>query len=41
MARRRKADALAVETAIEKAVRSTVNHSWGKKPVCHVQVVLV
>jgi ribonuclease J len=30
-----------VETAIEKAVRSTVNNSWGKKPVCHVQVVLI
>jgi ribonuclease J len=30
-----------VETAIEKAVRSAVNHSWGKKPVCHVQVVMI
>jgi ribonuclease J len=30
-----------VETAIEKAVRSTVNGSWGKKPVCHVQVVVI
>jgi ribonuclease J len=30
-----------VESAIEKAVRSTVNNAWGKKPTCHVQVVLV
>ena len=30
-----------VETAIERAIRSTVNQSWGKKPLCHVQVVIV
>ena len=30
-----------VETAIEKAVRSAVNERWGKKPVCHVQIVMV
>jgi ribonuclease J len=35
--RRRDPDTLA--NAIEKAVRSTVNQAWGKKPVVHVLVV--
>ena len=30
-----------VETAIERAIRSSVNQSWGKKPLCHIQVVIV
>lgn len=30
-----------VETALERAVRGAVNQHWGKKPVCHVQIVLV
>lgn len=29
----------AVETAVERAVRGTVNAVWGKKPVCHVLVI--
>jgi ribonuclease J len=31
----------AVETAVERAVRSAVNAVWGKKPVCHVIVLVV
>ena len=30
-----------VETALEKAVRSAVDDEWGKKPICHVQIVVV
>jgi ribonuclease J len=30
-----------VEQALERAVRSTVNSAWGKKPLCHVQVVVI
>lgn len=30
-----------VETAVERGVRGLVNEAWGKKPVCHVNVVLV
>ena len=31
----------AVETAVTRAIRSTVNNLWGKKPACHVLVVEV
>ncbi|CAM5767490.1 RNase J family beta-CASP ribonuclease [Labrys miyagiensis] len=31
----------AVELAVERAVRSAVNAVWGKKPVCHVIVLVV
>ena len=31
----------AVEVAVERAVRSAVNAVWGKKPVCHVIVLVV
>ncbi|WP_448952567.1 ribonuclease J [Labrys neptuniae] len=31
----------AVELAVERAVRSAVNGVWGKKPVCHVIVLVV
>ena len=34
-------DPEAVETAVERAVRATVNEVWGKKPACHVLVVEV
>lgn len=37
--KRRDPDAL--ETAIERAVRNSVNQVWGKKPVCHVIVLEV
>ena len=30
-----------VESAVERAIRSMVNQQWGKKPHCHVQVVIV
>jgi ribonuclease J len=38
-AKRRDPDS--VETAIERGVRGLVNEAWGKKPTCHVNVVLV
>jgi ribonuclease J len=38
-ARRRDPDA--VEESIARAIRSTVNNVWGKKPACHVLVVEV
>jgi ribonuclease J len=31
----------AVETAVERGVRAAVNAVWGKKPVCHVIVLVV
>jgi ribonuclease J len=34
-------DPEAVETAVERAVRGTVNEVWGKKPSCHVLVIEV
>ena len=39
--RAKRRDADLVETAIERAIRSSVNQSWGKKPLCHIQVVIV
>jgi ribonuclease J len=37
--RGKRRDPDAVSTAIERAVRNTVNAAWGKKPVVHVLVV--
>ena len=37
----KKRDPDLVETAIERAVRSAVDDEWGKKPICHVQIVVV
>ncbi|MEY4092074.1 MAG: hypothetical protein RLZZ496_1256 [Pseudomonadota bacterium] len=37
----KKRDPDLVETAIEKAVRSAVDDEWGKKPLCHVQIVVI
>jgi ribonuclease J len=34
-------DPEAVENAVERAVRGTVNEVWGKKPACHVLVIEV
>ena len=39
--RQRRRDADTVSTAIERAVRSAVNHAWGKRPAVHVLVVEV
>ena len=39
--RGKRRDADAVSTAIERAVRNTVNTAWGKKPAVHVLVVEV
>lgn len=38
-ARRRDADAVA--ESLTRAVRSSVNQAWGKKPLCHVLVITV
>jgi ribonuclease J len=34
-------DTEAVEKAVERAVRGTVNEVWGKKPACHILVIEV
>src|SRR5207249_2216569 len=39
--RAKRRDPDVVEIAIERGVRSTVNGVWGKKPVCHVIVLVV
>lgn len=38
-ARRRDPDTVA--SAVERAVRAEVRHAWGKKPTCHVHVIVV
>jgi len=37
----RRRDSDAVEQAVERAIRSTVQNIWGKKPACHVLVIEV
>jgi ribonuclease J len=39
--RARRRDPEAVEQAVVRAIRSTVQGAWGKKPACHVLVVEV
>ncbi|WP_406858067.1 ribonuclease J [Alsobacter sp. KACC 23698] len=39
--KQRRRDADLVENAIERAVRAAVGEAWGKKPTCHVHVVMV
>jgi ribonuclease J len=39
MARRRDVDS--VSESLRRSVRSKVNEAWGKKPVCHVHVLLI
>jgi ribonuclease J len=41
LSKARRRDPEAVETAVERAVRNTVNQVWGKKPACHILVVEV
>jgi ribonuclease J len=41
MPRARRRDAQAIEQAVVRAIRGTVNQAWGKKPACHVLVVEV
>ena len=41
LARPRRRDPDLVETAVERGVRAAVNAVWGKKPVCHVIVLVV
>ncbi len=37
----RRRDPAALEQAIERSVRGSVNNVWGKKPVCHVLILQV
>jgi ribonuclease J len=39
MPRARRRDPEVISTAIERAVRNTVNAAWGKKPIVHVLIV--
>ena len=39
--RARRRDPEAVEQAVVRAIRGTVQQAWGKKPACHVLVVEV
>jgi ribonuclease J len=39
--KQRRRDAEAVEEAVARAVRGKVNEVWGKKPLCHVQVLQI
>jgi ribonuclease J len=41
LSRQRRRDTDLVENAIDRAVRSAVNEAWGKKPTCHVHVLVV
>jgi ribonuclease J len=41
LSKARRRDPEAVENAVERAVRNTVNQVWGKKPACHILVVEV
>jgi ribonuclease J len=41
LSKQRRRDPDLVENAVERAVRSAVNEAWGKKPSCHVHVLLV
>ena len=41
LSRQRRRDADLVENAIDRAVRAAVNEAWGKKPTCHVHVLVV
>ncbi len=39
LSRHKRRDPEAVENAVDRALRSTLNGVWGKKPACHVLVV--
>ncbi len=39
--RKRRGDPDALAEAVRRAVRSTVSQRWGKKPMCHVHVLVV
>ncbi len=41
LSKAKRRDPEAVENAVERAVRNTVNQVWGKKPACHILVVEV
>ena len=41
MPRPRRRDPEAVAEAARRAVRAAVGAAWGKKPICHVQVLTV
>lgn len=39
--RQKRRDPDLVENAIERSVRGTVAAAWGKKPTCHVQIIVI
>jgi ribonuclease J len=41
LSRQRRRDPDLVENAVERAVRAAVSEAWGKKPSCHVHVLVV
>ena len=41
LTKQRRRDPDLVENAVERAVRAAVNEAWGKKPNCHVHVLVV
>lgn len=41
LSKAKRRDPEAVENAVERAIRSTINQVWGKKPACHILVVEV
>lgn len=41
LSRQRRRDTDLVENAVDRAVRAAVNEAWGKKPTCHVHVLVV
>jgi ribonuclease J len=41
LSKAKRRDPEAVENAVERAVRNTVNQVWGKKPACQILVVEV
>jgi ribonuclease J len=41
LSKAKRRDPEAVENAVQRTIRSTVNEAWGKKPACHVLVIEV
>lgn len=41
LAKNRRRDPDLVENAVERAVRAAVGEAWGKKPICHVHVLVI
>ncbi len=41
LAPKKRRDVDAVKNAVERSVKSAINHEWGKKPICQVMVMVV